>query len=206
MPARPQDSLGRFTHADGTPAPPPVPGVVRRRGPQQIKHFRVDAILSDEERAEYERLLARPTTTIKDLQAFLRDRGHRVCRSAVTRHRRSWNSELRRLREVSRMAASFCQLTREHGAGVLAEASHARFEMMLMQSLFKQPGAEQMPADEWQAMSKTVQGVVATRRSVEEMRTEFEQKAKQAVAEAERAAHAGATMDDVVERVRQILG
>ena len=200
--ARPQDALGRFVLADGSPAPPPAPGR-RPRGPAAFKHCRVDAVPAADERAEYERLLADPNSTATSLQAWLRARGHRVCRSAVGRHRRSFAAELRRVRDVARMAESFCALTRRQGAGAIAEAAHAKFEMMLMESLFKLPGAEDFPADQWQSMAKTVSSAVATRRNVEEMRAEFERKAKAAAEEVE---NAGATNEEVVERVRQILG
>jgi hypothetical protein len=203
--ARPQDALGRFVLGDGTPAPPPARGR-KPRGPAAFKHFRVDAVLSAEERAEYERLLADPTSTAKSLQDWLRDRGHRVCRSAVSRHRKTFASELRRVRDVARMAETFCALTRREGAGAIAEAAHAKFEMMLMESLFKMPGAEQFPADQWQSMAKTVSSAVATRRSVEEMRADFERRAKAAAEEVAKASEHQATGEEVVERVRQILG
>ena len=206
-PSPAQDPLGRFVRGDGTPAPAPAPDAPkRRRGAQQFKHFKVDAVLTDEQRADYERLLARPTTTVADLRAFLRACGHRVCRSAVSRHRRSWNADLKRLREVARMAASFCELSRTHGAGAVAEASHARFEMMLMESLFQLPGARQIPPAEWQQMSRTLQGVIATRRTVEAMRAEYDAKAKAAAAAAERAAGQGASGPEVVARMKEILG
>ena len=204
--ARAQDALGRFVLGDGTPAPPPPAGVRRPRVPAAFRHFRVDAVLSADERAEYERLLADPNATARSLQAWLRDRGHRVCRSAVVRHRRSFAAELRRVRDVARMAEAFCALTRRQGAGAIADAAHARFEMMLMESLFKLPGAEQLPPGEWQSMARTVSSAVATRRNVEEMRAEFERKAKAAAAELEEGAARHATGPEVVERVRQILG
>src|SRR5688500_18115651 len=204
--ARPQDSLGRFVLADGSPAPLPAPGRRRSRGPAAFKHFRVDSVLSPDERAEYERLLADPHSTALSLQAWLHDRGHRVCRSAVSRHRKTFASELRRVRDVARMAESFCALTRREGAGAIAEAAHAKFEMMLMESLFKLPGAEQFPADQWQSMARTVSSAVATRRSVEEMRADFDRRAKAAAAEVEQAAGKKASGREVVERVREILG
>jgi hypothetical protein len=207
MRKRNQDSLGRFMRADGTPAPPPDPSAkpVHRRA-TQFKHFRVDAVLTDEQRGEYEKLLAHPNTTVKQLQAWLGAHGPPVCRSAVTRHRQDFHSGLKRMREIAHMASSFCELTRTYGPGAVAEASHGRFEMMLMESLFDMPDAKQMPLADWQAMSKTVQGVVATRRSVEQMRSEFEAKAKQAAAEAAAAAAKNVSSAEVAERVREILG
>jgi hypothetical protein len=207
MAGTPQDKRGRFTHDASQPAPEPAPdGPKRKRRPTQFKHFRVDAVLTDAQRSDYEKLLAKPNTTVKQLQAFLRDRGHNVCRSAVQRHRHSFHTELRRLKEVARMAQTFCELTRENGPSTIAEASHARFEMMLMQSLMNRPGVEGMPVAEWREMSRTLQGVVATRRSVEEMRQEYEDRARNAAAEVEAATDQGAAGKDVVARMRDILG
>jgi hypothetical protein len=201
------DGRGRFVSKDGTPAPLPEPGRKIKRGPTTIKHYRVDRVLvNKQQQAEYEKLLANPNTTALQLQDFLRAHGHGVCRSAVQHHRNNWNSELKRLREVARMASSFCELSRSNGSGSVAEASHAMFEMELMQSLFNLPGAKEMPAGQWQTMSKTLQGVVATRRSVEEMRNEFEAKAREAAQAVEKAAGDGTSTADVVERVKSILG
>src|SRR5688572_11172875 len=88
------------TPADSAPAPAdPAAPKPKRRSPE-FKHFRVDEVLTDEQRKAYEQLLARPTTTVQQLLAFLRERGHHVCKSAVSRHRRNWNADIKRLREV----------------------------------------------------------------------------------------------------------
>jgi hypothetical protein len=201
----PKDRFGRFKPHEGPPAPPPGPHKQKRRS-TQFKHFRVDAVLNDADRAEYEKLLAHPNTTIKQLQAFLAAKGHHVCRSAVSRHRQDHHIEFKRLREVSRMAQSFCDLTRDNGPGVIAEANHARFEMLLMESLFNVPGAKEMPPEQWERMAKTIGNAVATRRSVEEMRADYDRRAREAAALVENANKKGATGKDVVERMKEILG
>jgi hypothetical protein len=208
MPKNDRDSLGRFLRPDGSPAPLPDPAAKKpRRRPPMFKHFKVDHVLADEdERTEYERLVADPKSTARQLQAWLRARGHRVCRSAVLRHRQASALDLRAVKECSQMAAAFCELTRRHGPNVVAEANHARFEMLLMQSLFKMKGAPTMPPEEWQRMSKLTSAAVATRRSVEEMREEYDRRAKQAADEAAAAAAKGATGKDVVARMREIMG
>ena len=202
-----QDALGRFVSKGGTPAPPPEPGRKIKRRPTMIKHYRVDAVLTDpSQRAEYEKLLANPNTTSNQLTAFLRSHGHSICTNSVQRHRRVWNSELKRLRDVAHMASSYCELSRAKGGGSIAEATYAKFEMELMQSLFKMPGAQEMPADQWQTMAKTLQGVVATRRNVEEMRADFDARAREAARAVENATQQGVSGADVVERVKAILG
>lgn len=206
MPGMRQDGLGRFMSEQGPPAPPPDKTVKQTRRPSPFKHFKVDEVLSDADRPEYERLLSHPKTTVKQLQAFLLCKGHHVCRSAVQRHRQNHHGEFKRLREVARIAESFCELARDHGPGVIAEASHARFEMMLMENLFKMPGASEMPVDEWQQMAKTLSSAVATRRSVEEMRAGYERRAREAAELVEKANQNDVSGKDVVARMKEILG
>src|SRR5688500_14590758 len=114
MPDNDRDSLGRFLRPHRSPAPLPDPAASAskpRRRPPMFKHFKVDHVLaSEDERAEYERLVADPKSTAKQLQAWLRARGHRVCRSAVLRHRQESALDLRAVKECSQMAAAFCEL------------------------------------------------------------------------------------------------
>jgi hypothetical protein len=200
-----RDFLGRFVRKDGTNAPPRIRN--RQPRPPALKHFRVDAILTDgAERDEYERLLAHPNTTVRQLHQWFSDRGHEVSLQAITRHRQAFYMDIKQVREVSKMASTYCELTRKYGPAAVAEASHGRFEMMLMQNLFNHPDAKQMPPADWQTMCKTVQGVVATRRNVEQMRSEQEAKAKQAAAEAAAAAKKPVTSAEVADHVAEMLG
>ena len=108
------------------------------------------------------------------------------------------------------MASMFCTLSRQHGAGAIAEATQGKFEMDLMQDLFKLhkdkkgEGSGKSPKW-WNQMSKTLAGMVATRRSVEEMRADFEAKAKAAV-EAVKKLDSRDRGREIAERVREILG
>jgi hypothetical protein len=105
------------------------------------------------------------------------------------------------------MASMFCTLSRQHGAGAIAEANQGKLEMDLMQDLFNmRDGKEGKKSPRWWSqMSKTLAGMIATRRSVEEMRADFDAKARAAVAEAQKLSsrHHGR---DVVARMQEILG
>jgi hypothetical protein len=201
--------MGRFLRKDGSFTPAASrPRRKRKRESTRIKHFRVDLILTDPaERVEYDRLLADPNSTSTTLAAWLHAHGHSVCKQAVQRHRRHALGALQQLRECSRMASMFCTLSRQHGAGAIAEATQGKFEMDLMQDLFKMHEGEKGNKSPkwWNQMSKTLAGMIATRRNVEEMRADFEAKAKAAVAEAQKLSsrHHGR---DVVARMQEILG
>jgi hypothetical protein len=204
MAAEKRDSFGRFVDgpAGGVPADVRLATAKRPRRRQVFRHYKVDEVLSAEQRPEYEGLMDDPTCTIRRLREWLLARGHNVSSSAVSNHRLGRHLELRSIREATAQAAAYCELTRRHGAGAVAEASNAKFEIMLMQRLFNRPGAPQLRADEWQAFGKLVAAVIANRRNVEELRGEVEK----ADAEAAAKARPKASTHDIVERVRHILG
>ena len=207
MPFR-RDEQGRLLRKDGTLVPP----VERLTGPRRtmkrgrVSHLRVDQLLGGEGelRDAYEKLLANPNTLLRELAAFLLERtGQRVNLAAVRRHRDRHTDELRSLREATRMASAFCELARRDGPGAIAEAAHGRFEMLLMQDLFKLKDNPQLAPGEWQRWSRAVSGAVANRRSVEELRGEL---AERAEAEAEKDVDPGERNRLVVEQMREIMG
>lgn len=210
-----RDSQNRLLRKDGSVVENAQRG--RAKGPLRRKaakpggrasHLRVDAILggAGPVREEYEKLAEDPNTYLKGLQAFLRERcGQHATISAVKRHRDRYRDEFRSLREASRMASAFCEITRQSGPGAIAEAAAGRFEMLLMQDLFKLKENPQLAPEEWQRWSRAVTGAVATRRSVEALRAEVERKAAEE-REGEEEKGPPASNREVVERVREILG
>jgi hypothetical protein len=198
-----RDAAGRF---EGAPARRPPGGSGRGVGRRTtaFKHFKIDALLtSADERAAYDALIADPNSTVRSLRAWLAARGHVVSSNAVSNHRLSRHLELRTIREATAQAAAYCEVSRRHGAGAVAEASHAKFELMLMQRLFGRPDAPQMPPAEWHALAKVVGHVLDNRRSVEGLRGEI---AKCEAAAATQGGGRRRTFAEAVRRTRQILG
>src|SRR5687767_10719217 len=95
------DGQRRMIRKDGSL----VPRAVVRRGPakERLTHLGVDRILGGQTplRAEYERLLDTPGTYLRELQAFLARRGHKVGLSAIKRHRQKFREEFRSVREAA---------------------------------------------------------------------------------------------------------
>ena len=209
-----RDSQNRLVRKDGSLVERPV----TRRGPRpvelstggRVSHLRVDQVLGGpgDLREGYERLLDNPATLLKDLQAYLRDRaGQHVNLAAVNRHRRRYHEQFGSVREAAKMAAAFCAVTRREGPGAIAEAAQGRFEMLLMQDLFRMKENPALEPGEWHAWSRAVTGVLANRRSVEQMREEFQAKAAEAAkAVEEEQLDPREKNRRLVYRVREILG
>jgi hypothetical protein len=204
-----RDRLGRLTRRDEPPPDPRLTGGKKRR-PMYFKHFKVDELLPDEHKPAYEKLMRDPRTTVPMLQDFLRKLGIVVSRNAVASHRIHAHFEVKRVQEMSLMAKAFCELTREQGASTVAEASHAKFEMKLMEFLFKQHDAPVLSAEQLERMGKVTQRAVQTRVEVEAMHEDAERRER----EAERAAEEANTPQksqrqrtlDVVRRMDEIMG
>jgi len=176
--------------------------------PGRVSHMRVDMILGPAGplRDEYEKLLENPCTLLKDLAAWFATRGHRVCLTSIRRHRNRHLTAYQQLRLAARTSAAFSDIVHRdgRGGGAFVEAAQAEFEMKFMQGI-KQLGDKVEP-EQWLILCKALSGTVESRRAVNAMRVEFEERAKRATEEAQRAAKKGATGAEIAERVRQILG
>jgi hypothetical protein len=176
--------------------------------PSRVSHMRVDMILggSGPLRDEYERLLENPCTLLKDLAAWFATRGHRVCLTSIRRHRNRHLRTHNELRAAARASAAFSDLVYRdgRGGGAFIESAQAEFEMKFMQDL-KRLG-ENVPPEQWLVLCKALSGTVESRRVVNAMRVEFEERAKRATEEAQRAAKKGATGAEVARRMREIFG
>jgi hypothetical protein len=201
-----RDVRGRFTRKDD--APPRTP--TGKRKTTYFKHFQVDELLPDEHKPAYEKLMRDPRTTVPMLQEFLRKLGIVVSRNAIASHRIHAHLEVKRVQEMSLMARAFCELTREQGASAVAEASHAKFEMKLMEFLFKDKDTPLLEPEQLERMGKVTQRAVQTRMDVETMHDDAERREREKEKEAERAAQPQKSqqerMIEVARRVDEIMG
>jgi hypothetical protein len=129
-----------------------------------------------------------------------------VCLTSIRRHRNRHLAAYQQLRLAAKTSAAFSDIVHRdgRGGGAFVEAAQAQFEMKFMEGLEKL--GKEVPAEQWLILCKALSGTVESRRVVNAMRVEFEERAKNATEEAQRAAKKGATGAEIAERVRQILG
>ena len=92
------------------------------------------------------------------------------------------------------------------GGAAFVEVAQANFEMQLMERLTELKNDKSVTPEQWLIFCKTLSGAVSSRKVVNAMRVEFEERAKAAAKVAEDAAKQGATGQEVVERMKEILG
>lgn len=216
------DDQGRMIRKDGSLVPNVQKG--RSKGPRRtviegggaegepgrVSHMRVDMILggSGPLRDEYERMLENPCTLLKDLAAWFATRGHRVCLTSIRRHRNRHLAAYQQLRLAARTSAAFSDIVHRdgRGGGAFIESAQAEFEMKFMQGIQQLGKDPNIPAEQWLVLCKALSGTVESRRVVNAMRIEFEERAKKAAKECREAAERGASGKDVVARMQEIMG
>src|SRR4051794_26123627 len=191
-----------------------MPGFGYRKS---IVRSKVERLLSPQHLKEYRELLSDPRTTVKIAHAWLRAREYDIGYSAVARDRRRFDQDLVEVRKTAMLAGQFAEASKGGGLAVLSDARVARFQQVLLQRLMgmDKPGA---PAAEkssdftpaqWLELAKTVAASVNARRSLEALRADYEDRARQAAEAVEKAAGANRKPLDgvaVANAVRRILG
>lgn len=168
--------------------------------------LRIDRVLSAEDRAAYEALLADPRTTLVAAREWLAARGYSFAGDTVCTHRRRFLDTLSTVRHTARLASTMAELARKHGDVTMSNGMLTRFEQVMLEQLTLAREGGHIPAKDLADMSKSVAAAVGSREQFEAMRRELEDARRKALDGADAAAKGGATGREVVERVREILG
>jgi hypothetical protein len=182
---------------------------------KSVRRFKVEQLLSPEHLKEYEALLRDPRMTTVKLHQWILDRGYQVGHAAVGRHRRVFAKEVQAVRRTAMLAEHFADASKGGGLTALSDATVARFQQVLLERLMRLDDAEHPEAErsrdfsprEWLELAKTVSESVSSRRCLEQLRAEFEARARQA-AELVEKERPNWQLDGVkvADAVRRILG
>ena len=168
---------------------------------KSIVRFKVEQVLSPEHWAEYQRLLKDRRSTVRSLHDWLRERGYKVGHMAVARHRRRFDADVESVRRTAMLAEQLAEASCGSGTGAdsaaaLANATVARFQQVMLERLLaldKDPDpsvrtTRDFSPREWLELSRAVGESVSARRNLEALRREYEDRARRAAEEVEKAA------------------
>jgi hypothetical protein len=170
---------------------PRFAGGINRYPPYRSK---VNDLLTDEHRPEYEGMIRRKSS-ITALHRWLKERGYKVGRGSVDRHRQKQEGYYAHVRFGSDVAEQFARVARETGLS-LHEASIGGMHQMLMDFFVRQQNNNTLTAADVRSLATGVESFIDSCQKVERIRKEI-QEARDATPED----HAA-----VVDRVREILG
>ena len=172
--------------------------------------FKIDKLLSEEVRQEYESLLRQPGTTQAVARQWLHERGYSIGVGAVARHQTRFGDLLRNARDAAHLARAFADVARAHGAASANDAAAAFAEQQMMQSLFQVLAASQeqdeFDAKRWQDIHKAIGAAIANRAHVETLRADVAAQLKAAADTAEEGEKAGLSGRAIAAKIRALLG
>ena len=178
-------------------------GLAKRRS---LRATKIESLLSPEHAKEYEALLADRRTTAKTASAWLTDRGYDIGARSLATHRRRFLDTLDRVRHSAQIAGAIVDIAREKGQIVIGDAMLTRCEQVLFEQLMRLQEDEEIDSKTLSELCKSVSSAMGSRKTMEAIRSEFEEQKRKAARAAEDAVKRGATGQEVVDRVKEILG
>lgn len=181
---------------------------------KSITRLKIERILTPEHLREYEVLMRDRRSTVRTLRQWILDRGYQVGHASVGRHRRRFDAEVQTVRRAAMFAERFADASKEGGLAALADATVARFQQVFIARLMKLDSDESpdgantaafSPRD-WHELAKAVESSVASRRSLEVLRNEFDERARRAAEAKGKATPRRLDGAAVSDKVRRILG
>ena len=172
---------------------------------KSVRRYKVEQILSPEHLKEYEAVMRDPRMTIRKLHRWMLDKGYQIGPAAVARHRRRFDKDVQAVRRTAMLAEYFSDASRGGGLAVLSDATVARFQQVLLERLMRidsveHPDGEKSAAfstRDWLELARTINETVTSRRSLEALRGEFEDRARKAAELVQRSAKGRKPFDGV---------
>lgn len=164
--------------------------------------FKVHELLSREELSSLEEFAREPGRTIDECMEWLLAHGFNVSHGAVGNWKQKFDLE-DRVRSSSALAREFLAAAQEgKGSAAIADANLEKLQQMIFEQMLRLQEGDGPDTKELWALSMAVKNGVQGKRHVEKLKEEM----KTALASVEKDAKQGASGEDVVKKVREILG
>lgn len=172
--------------------------------------FRVDEILKDhpEDREAFEQHARDLGRTIDECHDWLQTRGYVISRSAVGTWKQWFDGQLmaERMTGSGKLAKAFLDAAKSGDGLSIPDAAVLQISQLIFEAGARASAGGDVKTDELKDMSLALQRLMLAKARLEATRSEFIQRQKAAIAEAEKTVKTGATGEQVVNRMRELLG
>jgi hypothetical protein len=170
------------------------------------RHFKIHELLSREELDGLEAFTREPGRTIDEIDEWLQAAGKPVSRGGIHTWRTDFllNDKFRAANEAARSV--FAAQAADKDAVSLSDAATSQLAQMIFEQLVTLQIDGKVETKELWAASMALKNVINSKRQVEKLQEEIADRQKLAVSEAEKVAKAGGGAENVVAKVREILG
>ncbi len=169
------------------------------------RHHKVEELLTRDELDAFEKFCNEPARTIDEAHEWLQAHGYTIGRTAVG----NWLREFReramhdRVRQSIESSERFVAVAKEAGVAGMAEASLARFQQLMFETLVRMDDVE---PGELLKLSAALKTAVEGGRHIEKLREEVTTRQRTAIEAAEATAKNGGNADAAIAKMREILG
>jgi len=165
------------------------------------QHFKVHTDLSREELDQLEAFAREPGRTIDQCCDWLAAQGWtQISRNAVWRWKREFDVR-DRFRASNETARALMDAAKQQGAVAVSDAAMLQLSQMLFEQMLRLQGDGEVSTKELWALSMGIKNVVQGKRQVEKLKGEI----AAGVEEAQKLAAGGASGDQIVRRMRELL-
>ena len=186
---------------------------IRRQNPAGVTHNRVlklDKLLRPRHRGPYTRFLREPSTSLRDAQQWLLDKGYTVGLTAVRLHRQRLLHEFDDVRRAARLGVALAEAAAEAGVDAFKVGTLTRVDQLAMEKVFDLRKTDAISARDLAEWVKLVESSVGAHDKLQVLVQKMEEKlGRDAEPEAAptsvdvKSAH---PHGDVADRLSRILG
>jgi hypothetical protein len=166
-------------------------------------HFKVHELLKDKpaELAALEEFARDPARTVDDCWDWMQAKGYVLARSSVGTWKKQFTAT-DRFAASNEVARSMVDAAKAGGAVAIGDAATLQIQQMIFEQSLKMQSQGDVSTKELWALAMASKSTIEGKRHVEKLKSEI----AAALAEAEKSVKAGGSTENVVNKVREILG
>lgn len=170
------------------------------------RKYKADELLAElttPEVEEYQAILRQPAATIDDLLEWFADKGCKISRGAVWKHRRNFEEQTESLRRSAEMARAFVDVAKDESIESISDAALFRLSQVLMEQSMLLDAEGDIDPKDLVNMTKAIRNLIGGKKDIEDLRERFDKATK---AMQNKAGKSAITDEDIDEVRKKVFG